>query len=365
MKVLSVFGARPQFVKSYALSRVFSGKKGLLKEVNIHTGQHYDQKMSDAFFSSMGLPKPDYFLGVGGLSHGAMSGRMLEKIEEILIKEKPNCTVVYGDTNSTLAGALASVKLHIPVVHIEAGLRSFNRRMPEEINRVLTDHCSSLLFAPTPTAVRNLRNEGIPEDKIQLVGDVMYDVSMHLRQTAESNSSILEQYSLTPANYVLATIHRQENTDAPDRLKEICSGLEEIAKKQTLVWPIHPRTKKILEESDFWDLNKSNIQIIDPVDYLDMLMLISNAGLIATDSGGLQKEAYFFKVPCLTLRDETEWVELVENGFNILVGADKRKILESYEEMLIKKNDWSTTLYGDGKVGEKIVKELLDRYQVV
>ncbi|HEY9856774.1 MAG TPA: UDP-N-acetylglucosamine 2-epimerase (non-hydrolyzing), partial [Stenomitos sp.] len=299
-------------------------------EVLVHTGQHFDANMSDVFFEELAIPKPDYHLGVGGGSHGAMTGAMLAKIEEVLLSERPDWVLVYGDTNSTLAGALAATKLHIPVAHVEAGLRSFNRRMPEEINRVLTDHASQLLFAPTQTAVRHLANEGVTEG-VHRVGDVMFDATLHFKVRAQEKAGLLDDLGLKPEGYYLATVHRAENTDDPERLKAIFGTFPEL--DRPVVLPLHPRTRKRLEEQQFEGvLNHPNLRIIPPVGYLDMLMLQANAAAVLTDSGGVQKEAYFLGVPCRTLRDETEWDETLSGGWNVLVGADPEALKQALSE---------------------------------
>jgi len=317
IKVVSVVGARPQFIKCAAVSREL---RKVAREVLVHTGQHYDDAMSDVFFRELEIPAPDHRLGVGSGPHGAQTGEMLRRIEEVLVAERPDYVLVYGDTNSTLAGALAATKLHVPVAHVEAGLRSFNRRMPEEINRVVTDHLAALHFCPTETAVANLANEGIRED-VYLVGDVMYDATLYYRDVAARKSDILKRLRLQPREYVLATIHRAENTDAPNRLGGIVDGLVQVAQQLPVVLPVHPRTQQALERDQLWQRARAALTVIEPVGYLDMLTLESNARLIATDSGGVQKEAFFCRVPCVTLREETEWVELVPSGWNELVAA--------------------------------------------
>ena len=368
MKILTILGARPQFIKAGSVSRaimehnrkVESEKLGVarIEEMIVHTGQHFDANMSDIFFDEMKIPKPDYNLDINGLGHGAMTGQMIEKIEEVLVKEKPDWVMVYGDTNSTLAGALATSKLHIKVAHVEAGLRSFNMKMPEEVNRILTDRISDILFCPTDTAVTNLENESFPfvtangKQKIVKAGDVMQDGAMFYRQFAKQPSA----FSLQPSSYILCTIHRAENTDDQKRLKNIFDALSEIAKEKQIVLPLHPRTKNLLPSTFYLH---SNIKIIDPVGYLEMVWLINNCCLVMTDSGGLQKEAYFFQKLCITLRDETEWIELVENGFNILVGAEYRKIIAAYHNSaLFKAKD--INLYGSGKASEQIIKNLME-----
>jgi len=321
MKIVSIVGARPQFVKAAVLSRELRKEH---TEILVHTGQHYDSNMSDVFFQEMEIPVPDYNLNIGSGNHGEQTGAMLKGIEEILLIEKPDWCLVYGDTNSTLAGALAAVKLHIKVAHVEAGLRSFNRRMPEEINRVLTDHISDLLLCPTQTAVDNLRNEGITQG-VHLVGDVMYEALMWAVEKSKTHSTILTDLNLTPKNYLLATVHRAENTDDTEHLGNILSAFNQI--QETLIWPVHPRTRKKLEEMH-WQPGK-HIQLIDPLGYLDMVQLEENTRMILTDSGGIQKEAYWLQVPCITLRDETEWVETVQSGWNTLTGTNPDKILSA------------------------------------
>ena len=352
MKIVTIVGARPQFIKASALSRAISQHKSI-EEIIVHTGQHFDANMSDIFFDEMEIPKPKYHLDINSLSHGAMTGRMLEAIEKVLITEKPDFVLVYGDTNSTLAGALAAKKLHIKVAHVEAGLRSFNMEMPEEINRILTDRISDILFCPTQTAINNLQNEGFGQFTSQIVlsGDIMYDAALFYKAKADEKSNILKEFALDKDNYILATIHRQENTDDKLRLTNIIQALNEINKTKRVIVPLHPRTKKLLEihgiEIDF--------TILDPVGYLDMIALTSNAFMVFTDSGGLQKEAFFFGKYCLTMRDQTEWVELVEGGFNSLVGADQKAILSTFYNLDIKNIDFSVNLYGDGKTASKIL----------
>lgn len=354
IKIITIIGARPQFIKAAVISRVLKGKKNI-QEVIIHTGQHFDTNMSEIFFDEMEIPKPDYNLNINGLGHGAMTGQMLEKIEEVLIKEKPDWVLVYGDTNSTLAGALAAKKLHLKVTHVEAGLRSFNMDMPEEINRILTDRISDILFCPTDTAVENLKKEGFAniECKIVQCGDVMQDAAIFYTDKAKEPEVEL------PVEFVLCTIHRAENTDDPTRLKSIFEALEDISGKCTVVIPLHPRTKAKLTSINY-DFTNSPICFIPPVGYLEMVWLLKNCQLIMTDSGGLQKEAYFFKKYCITLRDETEWVELVENGFNVLAGSDKLTIRECFEAMFTKGAFHSgKELYGAGNAGEIIFQNII------
>lgn len=349
-KVVSVIGARPQFIKAAAVSRAFKAA-GRIEEIIIHTGQHYDSNMSDIFFSQMEIPKPNYHLGIGGGTHGEMTGRQLEEIEKVLIKEKPDWVLVYGDTNSTLAGALAASKLHIPVVHVEAGLRSFNRRMPEEINRVLTDHLSSLLLAPTAISQENLNKEGIPDEKIHVVGDVMYDAALFYKKKAVK-PQWFDELKIDLGQYVLCTIHRAENTDDPQRLKSILAGLGES--ELPILLPLHPRTKGKLLELDI--ALPENIYVVDPVGYLEMVWLEVYSKCIATDSGGVQKEAYFHGKHCITLRDETEWKELVEEGVNTLVGADSNAISEAINNSVLLTS--TKPLYGSGDTSRKIADVL-------
>ncbi len=353
-KIVTILGARPQFVKAAVLSRIISNHKEI-EEVIIHTGQHYDLNMSDIFFSEMEIPKPKYNLDINGLGHGAMTGQMLEKIEKVLKEEKPDAVIVYGDTNSTIAGALAAKKLNIKVVHVEAGLRSFNMKMPEEINRILTDRISDLLLCPTDIAIQNLQKEGFSNLNIKVVksGDIMKDAVEHYRKTSEEKSSIIKDLALHKNNFVLATIHRQENTDDLNKLTSIFKGLEKISAQCQVVLPLHPRTKKILEEHQL----TYNITTIDPVGYFDMLELLKNCNMVITDSGGLQKEAFFNKKHCIIVRDETEWVELVTNGFAKIVGSDTAKMLDAYAELKNKNANFSLNLYGNN-VGEKIYTEI-------
>ncbi len=350
MKIVTVIGARPQFVKAATVSRALL--KNGIEEVIVHTGQHHDQNMSQVFFDEMEIPTPHYNLEIQGLNHGAMTGRMLEKIEEVLVKEKPDYVLVYGDTNSTLAGALAAVKLHIPVAHVEAGLRSFEMKMPEEVNRILTDRISKVLFCPTQTSIDNLNKEGYKniDCEIVLSGDVMYDAVLFYKQRIKTHSTILQKEKLEGTSFVLVTIHRAENTNDPTRLKEICEALNEIQKETQVVLPLHPRTKAYLQSQNL----KLTAKIIDPVGYFDMLALLENCSLVMTDSGGLQKEAYFFNKYCITLRDQTEWVELVEAKANSIVGADKSKILTAYHTYKKLKLAAPKPLYGEGNAAELI-----------
>ena len=348
-KILTIVGARPQFIKAAAVSRALSNFD--LQEILVHTGQHFDYGMSDIFFSEMEIPHPKYNLGINTLSHGAMTGRMLEAVEKVILDEKPEFLMVYGDTNSTLAGALAASKLHIPVAHVEAGLRSFNMRMPEEINRILTDRISSHLFCPTLTAVNNLKAEGFDhfDCQVELVGDVMYDAALYYSQKSSEKSTVRKNLQIEQP-FILATLHRQENTDDLQNLSSIIEAFNEISQTNQIILPIHPRTKKIIQQAGL----ETKFKVIEPVGYFDMIELLKHCSLVMTDSGGLQKEAYFFQKNCVTLREQTEWVELVDNGFNVLTGARKSEIIVQVENMLQKENDFSNLLYGDGNAGIKI-----------
>ncbi|MBB6461528.1 non-hydrolyzing UDP-N-acetylglucosamine 2-epimerase [Flammeovirga kamogawensis] len=353
MKILTIIGARPQFIKAATVSRVIK-KIENCTEILVHTGQHYDENMSDIFFDELGIPRPDYNLGVGGGSHGAQTGEMLAKIEKVLFKEKPDYLLVYGDTNSTLAGALAASKMHIPVVHVEAGLRSFNMKMPEEQNRILTDHISTLLFTPTDTGYSNLLKEGINDSSIYNIGDVMYDAAMYYGKKAQNNTNILEKLNVKYKDFILATIHRAENTDNIERLTMIFDELSNVAKTKKVILPLHPRTKKSLENINF-NFSESKISFIDPVGYIEMVMLEMSSKLILTDSGGVQKEAFFHKVPCITLRDETEWVELVEAGFNFLA-KDLKSLETLIGEVLSKSFDYDKySFYGKANAANKVI----------
>lgn len=316
-RILTVIGARPQFIKASVVSKAIE-QSAELQEILVHTGQHFDANMSDVFFTELGMRAPEHHLGIGGGRHGEMTGRMLAGIEKILIEEKPDAVLVYGDTNSTLAGALAAAKLHIPVAHVEAGLRSFNLRMPEEINRILTDRISRWLFTPTATASKHLRTEGIREEQIVQVGDVMYDVALTHGGKVQADERVLKRLNLPPRSYVLVTAHRAENTEDPRRLAVIVGALKSVAQSLAVIWPLHPRTRHTLEKSGSLPMGVPDLHLIEPVGYLDMVQLEKYASVIATDSGGVQKEAFFHGVPCVTLRDETEWVELVDAGWNRL-----------------------------------------------
>ncbi len=327
MKIISIVGARPQFIKCAPLSRELRKEH---EEILVHTGQHYDHEMSEVFFEELNIPKPDYNLGIGSGNHGEQTGKMLIDIEKVMIKEKPDLVLVYGDTNSTLAGALAAAKLQIKVAHVEAGLRSFDRMMPEEINRVLTDHVSDLLFCPTQTAIDNLASEGITGG-VHLVGDAMVDALEYNRKIAEGKSRIIEEMELERGKYLVITVHRPGNTDNRENMTNIIEALGKAGR--TVVFPVHPRTEKYLAEYNLLDRMPENIKVIQPLGYLDMLRLMGSAEKILTDSGGVQKEAYMLDVPCITLRENTEWVETLEDGWNVLVGADKGKIIESVQSM--------------------------------
>ena len=354
MKIVTVIGARPQFIKAAVVSRIFLARNDI-EEVIIHTGQHFDANMSEVFFGEMKIPRPQYNLNINGLGHGAMTGQMLEKIEEVLLEEKPDWVLVYGDTNSTLAGALAAKKIHIKVAHIEAGLRSFNMNMPEEINRILADRISDILFCPTNKAIDNLLTEGYDniDTKIINIGDVMQDAAIFY-----SNKACKPEIEL-PENFILCTVHRAENTDDNIKLLNIFEALENVSEKNTVVLPLHPRTRGKLKDVSY-DFKNSRIYFIDPVGYLEMVWLLNNCKLVMTDSGGLQKEAYFFKKYCITMREETEWVELVNNNFNVLTGSDKNKIITTVSNLLKKDPSlFNKQLYGDGNAGQKVLNELL------
>lgn len=356
MRIATVVGARPQFIKAAAVSRLIA-KDAKIDEFLIHTGQHYDANMSSQFFEELSIPQPKYHLNIGSASHGKQTGAMLARIEEVLMQEKPDWVLIYGDTNSTLAGALAAAKLHIPVAHVEAGLRSFNRRMPEEINRITADHLSQVLFAPTEVAYQQLIKEGIDEKNIHNVGDVMFDATLFYN---ELNANRPKLFDLEPKSYVLATLHRAENTDDVNRLKHICEALLELSNHTQLILPLHPRTKAALAANQLFDRLASAVKIIEPVGYLDMLVLEQNAALIITDSGGVQKEAYFNQVPCITLRDETEWVELVLAGWNQLCSPKAAFSLVELMSVSTKlSKDKYRPLYGNGDASRKILDVLL------
>lgn len=358
MKILTVVGARPQFIKAAPVSRAL--RKAGHTEFLVHTGQHYDHKMSRVFFEEMQLAEPDANLEIGSGSHGWQTGQMLMGLE-MTMQQQPDCVLVYGDTNSTIAASLAACKLQLPIAHVEAGLRSFNRTMPEEHNRVLTDHCSDWLFCPTQTAVENLAREGLTRG-VHLVGDTMLDAVLQFGKLARQRSDILNQLGVTPQSYLLATMHRPYNTDVPENLRAILDALADTG--ETVIFPVHPRTRQKIAELDGATRGTAdNVLMIEPVGYLDMLMLEQNARLVLTDSGGMQKEAYFFGVPCVTLRSETEWVETVEAGWNVIAGADREAILRAVTE-----HTWPTTplpqLFGDGHAAEKIVEHLAASHSV-
>lgn len=350
-KVFTIIGARPQFIKASVVSKAIQAQEGI-EEILLHTGQHFDANMSDVFFDQLGIPRPDIQLEIHGGSHGAMTGRMLEQIEVVILNEKPDRVLVYGDTNSTLAGALAAVKLHVPVAHVEAGLRSFDMRMPEEVNRIVTDQVSDLLFCPTDTAVRNLEKEGFAKKPVQVlqVGDVMQDAALLF-----SNQARPPDIPDFPQQFILATLHRAENTDNPARLAEIVSALNKLhANQAPVVLPLHPRTRKLIAEQGL-DLQ---VRVIDPAGYLEMLWLLSNTELVLTDSGGVQKEAYFFGKACVTMRDQTEWLELVESGANELTGADEHKIYDAAMRHFGRKVRDAYELFGGGRASASIVHRL-------
>ena len=378
LKIMTILGARPQFIKAAVVSRAIgefnsASPRGTIKELIVHTGQHFDLNMSDVFFSEMSIPKPSKHLDINQMSHGAMTGRMVEAIESLLVKTSPDLVLVYGDTNSTLAGALAAAKLHIPIAHVEAGLRSFNRRMPEEHNRVITDHLSSLLFCPTSTSVSNLEREGLSDypaadsaksmhvmpPQIFQVGDVMYDASIYYYRQAKKKAAFAKKIikeRLQGHRFALTTLHRQENTDNPDDFKAIISALIDVSKIMPVVWPMHPRTQKVIKAQALNNvLKRADIVVIDPVGYFDIIEFLENCAIVLTDSGGLQKEAYFFKKPCVTLRQETEWIELVEHGYNQVVGSNPTRIVNAVSHMLDAAMSFDQSLYGRGSAGTEIV----------
>lgn len=354
-KIVTVIGARPQFIKASAVSSAMARSNFLIEKV-IHTGQHFDVNMSDVFFEELGMAKPTYQLDIHGGTHGAMTGHMLAEIERVLLVEQPDAVLVYGDTNSTLAGAIAAVKLHIPVAHVEAGLRSFNVVMPEEINRILTDRISHWLFAPTTTAMNNLAHEGVPADQVHLVGDVMYDVALHHGGRVSSEGGVLERLGLVAGKYLLATVHRAENTDHAARLAVIVQAFEGMAGSIQVVWPLHPRTRAVLARMGKLEYLSRKIILIDPVGYMDMVQLEKYAALIATDSGGVQKEAFFYEVPCVTLRDETEWGELIDSGWNRLAPPTDAVSLESGIRAALGSKGQDIQPYGTGDAAERIVE---------
>jgi UDP-N-acetylglucosamine 2-epimerase len=353
MKILTVVGARPQFIKAAPVSQAL--RKAGHREFLVHTGQHYDHNMSQVFFDELHIPPPDVNLEIGSGSHGQQTGQMLMRLEQIIQAQQPDWVLVYGDTNSTLAGALAAAKLRIPLAHVEAGLRSFNRAMPEEHNRVLTDHCADLLFCPTQTAVNLLAREGITQG-VHLVGDTMYDAVLQFADLARQKSTILQDLQLQPKKFLLATVHRPYNTDTPENLRGILHALTELG--EPVAFPVHPRTRKQIDSlGEDGQYATRTLHFLDPLGYLDMLTLQQNARLILTDSGGIQKEAFFFAVPCVTLRPETEWVETVETGWNVLVHADRAKIVQAVTSHRWP-HDAPPAVFGDGRASEYIVKVL-------
>lgn len=359
MKLVTVLGARPQFIKASVVSAEFA-KHVDVSEVVVHTGQHFDTNMSDVFFDELGMTKPAYALDIHGGYHGEMTGRMLSEVEKVLLAEKPDVVLVYGDTNSTLAGALAAAKLHIPVAHVEAGLRSFNMRMPEEINRILTDRISKWLFTPTNDAGKHLRDEGIDAARIHNVGDVMYDVALHhgARAAARADGA-LRRLWLNDKGFVLATVHRAENTDHPDRLHVIVDAFIEVAHTLPVIWPLHPRTRGVLVREGLFERLNAAVRLVEPLGYLDMVQLEQTAAVIATDSGGVQKEAFFHGVSCVTLRDETEWVELVQGGWNRLAPpVDPAAVVAAVLEERGCRGQ-QIRPYGNGDAAVKIVASLL------
>ncbi len=378
MKIITIVGARPQIIKSSAISRAIQNHfSSELEEVIVHTGQHYDENMSKVFFDEMKIPEPNYNLNVGSGSHGEQTAKMLEGIEEILLKEKPDGVIIYGDTNSTVAGALAAIKIHIPLIHIEAGLRSFNKTMPEEVNRIASDHMSTLLFTPTKTGIENLKKEGFamgntgkasPDNPyVYHCGDIMYDNSLHFSTVSTEKSTIIHELDLDGVPFILGTVHRDSNTDVPEKMEAIFSALLEISEDSDfkVVLPLHPRTRKKLE-SDLTEsirrkiIESEHLIIIPPAGFLDIIALEKNASLIITDSGGLQKEAFFFKKPCIILRPQTEWTEIVENGNAILADADYDKILDAFNRLIDRDDYTYPPFYGDGKAAEFICQKIID-----
>jgi len=375
MKLVTIIGARPQIIKAAALSRAIRNHYAdQIQEVIVHTGQHYDDNMSQVFFDELQIPRPDYNLHVGSASHGVQTARMTEGIEALLIKEQPDFIVLYGDTNSTLAGAVAAAKIHVPIVHIEAGLRSFNKSMPEEINRIVCDHCSTLLFTPTKAGLENLKREGFPmsndghytidNPKVYHCGDIMYDNSLYFAHIAEEKTNIMQRLELAGKPFILATIHRDSNTDYPERLCAIFKALIQLSKECQVVLPLHPRTAKLIKTNLSEDLqkqifNSSNIKLIPPVSFLEMIALERHAQLVMTDSGGVQKEAYFFKKPCIILRPETEWVEIVQTGNAILADADERRIMEAWQHFKDNPSTVFPEIFGDGHAAEFMLEQML------
>jgi len=356
-KILTILGARPQFIKASVISHEIR-ELGAFQEIIVHTGQHFDAKMSEVFFHELSIPVPDYSLGINGGTHGSMTARMLEGIEKILLKENPHAVMVYGDTNSTLAGALAAVKLHLPVAHVEAGLRSFNMEMPEEVNRILTDNVSRWLFTPTEAATQNLEREGFKSERIFPVGDVMYDVALRYGQRIKNDTGLMAKLGLVSRGYILATVHRAENTNQHERLSAIVDALVETSRDMPVVWPLHPRTRSVLQQIHRLDTLVSSVLVIDPVGYEDMMQLEKYAALIATDSGGVQKEAFFHGVPCVTLRHETEWVELVAAGWNCLVPPSDASTIRAAIRSTFGSKGENIQPYGIGDAAKRIVSKL-------
>lgn len=378
-KIVTIIGARPQIIKSSALSRAVQNEfKDQIEELIVHTGQHYDDNMSEVFFREMGIPLPNYNLKVGSGTHGDMTAKMMSGLEDIFLKEKPDAVVIYGDTNSTLAGALAAVKIHIPIIHIEAGLRSWNKRMPEEVNRITADHCSTILFTPTDSGLKNLVAEGFDTSNsgkadvnhpfVYKCGDIMYDNSLYFSSISDEKSTILSKLGLEANRYILSTVHRDSNTDSPEKLQAIFRSFFHLLEKYSdlsLVLPLHPRTRNKIETNLGEELKRqlessSRLKLIPPAGFLDIIALEKNARLIVTDSGGLQKEAFFFEKPCVILRPETEWVEIVENGNAVVADADEARIIEGFE-LLMNKTDYTyPAFYGDGKAAQFICNSILN-----
>ncbi len=357
-KVLSVVGARPQFIKAATVSRALTARPGV-RDVMVHTGQHFDANMSDVFFGELEIPEPAYNLGIRAARHGSMTGRMLEAIEQVMLDERPDVLLAYGDTNSTLAAALAAAKLHLPVVHVESGLRSYNRRIPEEVNRVLTDHASDLLLVPTQTAVDNLMREGFPPERVALVGDVTYDAALYYGDAAERRSTVLQRLGLESGGYAIATVHRAENTGDERSLRAIFGAFAALAAELPVVLPLHPRTRGALAAAGVRAEGVPGVHLVEPVGYLDMAMLTKHARLVATDSGGVQKEAFFYRVPCVTLRPETEWTELVELGWNVLAPPEDAASLERALRQSVGRTGREGQPYGDGHASERVAGGLL------
>lgn len=374
MKIVTIIGARPQIIKAAALSRAIKNRfSDQITEIILHTGQHYDENMSQVFFDELGIPHPDYNLHVGSGSHGTQTAKMTEGIEEILQKENPDYIVLYGDTNSTLAGAIAAAKIHVPIVHIEAGLRSFNKSMPEEINRIVCDHCSTLLFSPTLAGYENLKREGFPMDnagpytidnpKVYHCGDIMYDNSLYFSTLSAEKTDIIQRLGLSGKPFVLSTIHRDSNTDNPQRLTTIFESIIKVSEETIVVLPLHPRTAKLLKTNLSADnqeklFNSENIIITPPVSFLEMIELERNAKLIMTDSGGVQKESYFFKKPCIILRPETEWIEIVKTGSAVLVDADADRIMNAWKHFKTRTSNEFPPIFGDGHAAEFMLEQM-------